>query len=227
MDNFKALKRNLKIVLWLDLLLWIGLNVIGGYLSFKFWPYFAVIFIFGSLIIAAFILKLYSKKFQERRNKVMLEAFNSFNHDNLTFSYYKQESYEAFDVLHLDNLAEDFDICQTISGTFNMVNVESYSALYSPDAKKKNMIILRIYIFDSYVNTSFRKEDIKSRLFKDATMGKYFKEQDNKFYIAYAYKNRDYNKSLEPMAYKKYDDFLDRYKLELEFIEEISNKLTL
>ena len=226
MKEFNKLKFEVKFVLISNFILWLALIITGVLLSVFVYEYAVVFFIFGSIILLALILKLYSKKFHAKRVSLMNSTFNSLEHDDLTFNYYKKEDYEAFDALKLDNLAQDFDISQVISGTYNMVNVEAFSAIYSKDTKRKNLIVLRVYIFDSYMNKKLVKEDIKSPLFKNATCGRYFNNANNKYYIAYAYKNKEYKYSLEPMAHKKYESFVGRYKEELDFIKEICHKIS-
>ena len=226
MKEFNKLKFEVKFVLISNFILWLALIITGVLLSVFVYEYAVVFFIFGSIILLALILKLYSKKFHAKRVSLMNSTFNSLEHDDLTFNYYKKEDYEAFDALKLDNLAQDFDISQVISGTYNMVNVEAFSAIYSKDTKRKNLIVLRVYIFDSYMNKKLVKDDIKSPLFKNATCGRYFNNVNNKYYIAYAYKNKEYKYSLEPMAHKKYESFVGRYKEELDFIKEICHKIS-
>lgn len=225
MNLFKKMKTNLKIVLITNFLVWLVINIIGTILSFLVWPLSILISLFSSILIFALVLKIYTPTFNRTRKRVMANVFSKTEHDGLEFQYFKEEDYEAFEALDIESLALEFDISCCIYGTYKNTKVESFSALYTNTGKKKDLINLRVYIFefDSDIKTTFNNHTIKHELFDNATCGKYSHVYKNKLYVAYGYENKDLKSSFEPMSHAKYETFLERYNKEIEFIDFIIN----
>ncbi len=223
MNLFKKMKSNLKLVLISNLILWIIINVIGTILSLFVWPLTIVITLFASILIFTLVLKLYTPRFNRDRKRVMANVFNKTEHDELEFQYFKEEDYEAFEALNIESLAPEFDISCCIYGKYKGAKVESFSALYTNTGKKKDLVNLRIYIFEFDKDTVYtvNNHTIKHKLFSEATSGKYSYVSKNKLYIAYGYENKNLAKSFEPMSHAKYETFLERFNQEIDFIDYI------
>jgi len=217
------LKKKIKFVLVGSFILVLIINIIGGILSFLVFPFAFPITLFISIVIFALILKLYSPNFQSQRQLVMKQAFEKTNHDDLNFKYYKEETLEAFDALDIESLAPNFDISTCIFGTYKGIQLESFNAMYSTTGKKKDAIVLRLYIFNLNKELTLNNKNIKYKLFNNATDGRYVNVKDNKLYIGYGYKNSNLRYSFEPMSHSDYNTFIERYNMELEFIDYIVN----
>ncbi len=224
MNLFFKMKKKLKIVLVSNFAFWLILNIVGGILSIFVYPLIFVLTLFLSVLIFTLVLKIYTPYFNRDRNRVMNVAFSKTSHEDLEFEYYKEEDYEAFDALDIEKLAPLFDISAVISGTYNNTKVESFNAMYTPTGKKRDLINLRVYIFENNkaIDKVVNNHTIKHELFDKATCGKYSACLSNKLYIAYAYENKYLPMSFEPMSHAKYDTFLDRYNKEIDFIDYIT-----
>lgn len=224
MDLFKKMKSNIKLVLITNLVVWLIINIIGTILSIFVWPLSILVTLFSSILIFALVLKIYTPHFNRMRKRVMANVFSKTEHEGLEFQYFKEEDYEAFEALDIEGLAQEFDISCVIYGTYNGVKVESFSALYTNTGKRKDLVNLRVYIFefDSLIKTTINNHTIKHELFSEATCSKYSHVYKNKLYVAYGYENKDLKYSFEPMSHAKYDTMLERYNNEIDFINYIT-----
>lgn len=199
------------------------LYILGTVLTVKLQNEMIIISVLiGSLVLIPLCVLLFNKLiFGPMREKAILETFNSLEHDNLLYTRKKEVSYEALDALSMANLANEFYISSVIDGTYKGVELCSYFLEYTKDNKRKNEILSRFYIFrfDKPINKIYNRSNFNSRLLRSERVK--VKTIDNTLYMVYSNKKKDFKYHMEPLAFKTYDEFKNRFNEELNLIDNV------
>ncbi len=230
MKDYKKLKISLKIFLILMIFIILGIDTsVLVYVLIKGsdgWN--IIISLIITLLLLPICLTLFNKLyFNKLRIKIISDTFNSLDKDKLVFTRKKNVNGEVLTKLRLEDLANEFYVSSVIDGTYNGVNVLAFSCDYTRTGKRKDQVLMRLYTFEfkSNLKKNYQFKEFKSKILDDSILNKHIKVEDNKLYLSYANPIKSFEYQFEPLAFKTYDEFLNRYKLELELIKNVCERV--
>ncbi len=223
MKKFNRLKNSLIIFYSFLAFLIVLAYILGTVLTVKLSnEYIIIAVLIGSFVAIPLFVLLFNKFiFSRLRIETIKETFDKIDHDGLVYTRKKEVSYEALDILSMSTLANEFYISSVIDGVYKGVELSSYFLEYTRDGKRKNEIVSRFYVFkfNKEITKIYNRSDFTSSLLKSDKVK--IKTLGNKLYLVYSNPKKVYKYHLEPLAFKTYEEYVNRFEEEMKLIDNV------
>lgn len=221
---FKQLRLSIKLRFIIATCLTILFLVLGTTLGIIYKQTILLIFIFFcGLAIFPLVFLVGKNKFEEKKIALIEQALLSID-ETIQYKYQEQTTIDDFLTLDITNLTDYFFLSHFIKKEYDRASFISYGVRFRTNDKKS---VVGRFIKINFDECNLKKEDITGAFLKNATYLKKVLIKNNSVYIFVTSYQKDKVSrmfSLEPHDFKSLNLYLERIKMEIDFIEKIISK---